>query len=137
MRHRAKFWADRSSCCRGMAEFLFSGCIPLSPLLPCDNCVILTGALPNTTQNATKNAAELVSYDLIKETLVLRLRLMNDNWSCRMLSAFGAGFCATCVASLVDVVKTRYISSSLRVYTGALYCTASMLRERDHRFKNS
>lgn len=88
------------------------------------------GALPNITRNAIVNAAELVSYDLIKETLVLRRRLMNDNWLCHMLSAFGAGFCATCVASPVDVVKTRYMNSSPGVYRGALHCAASMLRER-------
>ena len=76
------------------------------------------------------NAAELVSYDLIKETLVVRRRLMNDDWACHLVSAFGAGFCATCVASPVDVVKTRYMNSSPGVYRGALHCAATMLRER-------
>ena len=75
------------------------------------------------------NAAELVSYDVIKETLVSR-RLMTDNWLCHLLSAFAAGFCATCVASPVDVVKTRYMNSTAGVYRGALHCAASMLRER-------
>jgi len=76
------------------------------------------------------NAAELVSYDVIKETLVLRRRLMTDDWPCHLLSAFGAGFCATCVASPVDVVKTRYMNSASGVYRGALHCAASMIRER-------
>lgn len=88
------------------------------------------GALPNITRNAIVNAAELVSYDIIKETLVLRRRLMNDDWPCHFVSAFGAGFCATCVASPVDVVKTRYMNSSAGVYRGALHCAASMLSER-------
>lgn len=89
-----------------------------------------TGALPNITRNAIVNAAELVSYDLIKETLVLRRRLMKDDWACHLVSAFGAGFCATCVASPVDVVKTRYMNSSPGVYRGAVHCAATMLRER-------
>ena len=88
-----------------------------------------TGALPNITRNAIVNAAELVSYDLIKETLVHR-RLMADSSLCHVVAAFGAGFCATCVASPVDVVKTRYMNSSAGVYRGALHCAASMLRER-------
>jgi len=92
--------------------------------------VVLAGALPNITRNAIVNAAELVSYDIIKETLVIRRRLMSDNWPCHFVSAFGAGFCATCVASPVDVVKTRYMNSSAGVYRGALHCAASMVRER-------
>lgn len=88
------------------------------------------GAMPNITRNAIVNAAELVSYDLIKETLVLRRRLMSDNSLCHVVSAFGAGFCATCVASPVDVVKTRYMNSASGVYRGALHCATSMLRER-------
>jgi len=92
--------------------------------------VVRAGALPNITRNALVNAAELVSYDVIKETLTVRRRLMTDSPACHVVSAFSAGFCATCVASPVDVVKTRYMNSAPGVYRGALHCTAAMMRER-------
>jgi len=88
------------------------------------------GALPNITRNAIVNAAELVSYDIVKETLVQRRRLMADDWPCHLVSAFAAGFCATCVVSPVDVVKTRYMNSAPGVYRGALHCASRMIRER-------
>ena len=91
--------------------------------------MIYTGVLPNITRNAIVNAAELVSYDLIKEA-ILRHDLLTDNWPCHFVSAFGAGFCTTCVASPVDVVKTRYMNSAAGVYRGSLHCAVTMYRER-------
>lgn len=88
-----------------------------------------TGVLPNITRNAIVNAAELVSYDLIKEA-ILRRRLLTDNWPCHFVSAFGAGFCTTCVASPVDVVKTRYMNSPAGVYRGSIQCAVTMYKER-------
>ncbi|KFO97910.1 Mitochondrial uncoupling protein 3 [Calypte anna] len=64
------------------------------------------GTLPNIARNAVINCGELVTYDLIKDAL-LREHLMTDNVPCHFVAAFGAGFCATVVASPVDVVKNR------------------------------
>ena len=89
---------------------------------------LATGVLPNITRNAIVNAAELVSYDLIKESILSR-RLMSDNMPCHFVSAFGAGFCTTVVASPVDVVKTRFMNSPPGVYTGAFNCAVLMYRE--------
>lgn len=86
------------------------------------------GVIPNITRNAIVNAAELVSYDMIKEA-ILKRDLMSDNMPCHFVSAFGAGFCTTVVASPVDVVKTRYMNSAKGVYRGALSCAATMWRE--------
>jgi len=86
------------------------------------------GVLPNITRNATVNAAELVAYDIVKES-ILRRRLMTDNMPCHFVSAFGAGFCATVVASPVDVVKTRYMNSAKDIYRGATHCAVVMYRE--------
>ncbi|XP_022245178.1 mitochondrial uncoupling protein 2-like [Limulus polyphemus] len=86
------------------------------------------GTLPNVTRNAVVNASELVAYDLIKEFIIER-HLMTDNVPCHFVSAFGAGFCATVVASPVDVVKTRYMNSWQGQYTGALDCAMKMFKE--------
>lgn len=43
------------------------------------------------------------------------------------MAAFGAGFCATVVASPVDVVKTRYMNSRPGQYKNALNCMLTMV----------
>lgn len=68
------------------------------------------GLGPNVARNSVVNAAELVCYDTIKD-LLIKNRLMTDNLSCHFTAAFGAGFCATVVASPIDVVKTRIMNS--------------------------
>ncbi|XP_043917553.1 mitochondrial brown fat uncoupling protein 1 [Protopterus annectens] len=84
------------------------------------------GTLPNVTRNAIVNCSELVTYDIIKET-ILKHRLLTDNLPCHFVSAFGAGFCTTVVASPVDVVKTRYMNSPPGQYKSALNCAWTML----------
>ncbi|CAI9617591.1 unnamed protein product [Staurois parvus] len=84
------------------------------------------GTLPNVTRNAIVNCTELVTYDLIKEAL-LNHKLMTDNLPCHFVSAFGAGFCTTVIASPVDVVKTRYMNSPPGQYKSALNCSWTML----------
>ncbi|MGH0128469.1 UNVERIFIED_CONTAM: hypothetical protein FKN15_034927 [Acipenser sinensis] len=83
------------------------------------------GTLPNITRNAIVNATELVTYDIIKET-ILKYKLLTDNLPCHFFSAFGAGFCTTVVASPVDVVKTRYMNSPLGQYKSAINCAWTM-----------
>ncbi|XP_067899535.1 dicarboxylate carrier UCP2-like isoform X2 [Heterodontus francisci] len=84
------------------------------------------GTFPNIARNAIVNCSELVTYDLLKET-ILRNKLLTDDLPCHFLSAFGAGFCATVAASPVDVVKTRYMNSAPGQYKSALSCAWSML----------
>eukprot|EP00062_Callorhinchus_milii_P012601 gi/632959819/ref/XP_007895843.1/ PREDICTED: mitochondrial brown fat uncoupling protein 1 isoform X1 [Callorhinchus milii] len=84
------------------------------------------GTFPNITRNAIVNCSELVTYDIIKDT-ILKNKLMTDNLPCHFLSAFGAGFCTTVIASPVDVVKTRYMNSSPGQYKSALNCAWTML----------
>lgn len=45
------------------------------------------------------------------------------------MAAFGAGFCATVVASPVDVVKTRYMNASPGKYRNALSCLLALLKQ--------
>ncbi|XP_036282715.1 mitochondrial uncoupling protein 3 [Pipistrellus kuhlii] len=84
------------------------------------------GTFPNITRNAIVNCAEMVTYDIIKEKL-LDYHLLTDNFPCHFVSAFGAGFCATVVASPVDVVKTRYMNSLPGQYRSPLDCMLKMV----------
>ncbi|KAL3996604.1 mannosyl-oligosaccharide alpha-1,3-glucosidase [Sarotherodon galilaeus] len=84
------------------------------------------GTLPNITRNALVNCTELVTYDLIKEA-ILRHKLLSDNLPCHFVSAFGAGFVTTVIASPVDVVKTRYMNSPPGQYKSAINCAWTML----------
>lgn len=86
------------------------------------------GILPNISRNAIVNASELVAYDLIKEK-VLRSGMLRDTFPCHVVSAFGAGFVTTCVASPVDVVKTRYMNSQAGQYKSAISCAGKMFKE--------
>ncbi|XP_071669114.1 putative mitochondrial transporter UCP3 isoform X1 [Patagioenas fasciata] len=113
------------------------------------------GTLPNIARNAIVNCGELVTYDLIKDAL-LRAQLMTgedgvgtgtqpgavpvpaalkprlcptDNVPCHFVAAFGAGFCATVVASPVDVVKTRYMNAGPGQYRNVLSCLLALLMQ--------
>ncbi|XP_029353862.1 mitochondrial brown fat uncoupling protein 1 [Echeneis naucrates] len=84
------------------------------------------GTLPNITRNALVNCTELVTYDLIKEA-ILKHNLLSDNLPCHFVSAFGAGFVTTVIASPVDVVKTRYMNSPPGQYKSAINCAWTMM----------
>ncbi|XP_074391606.1 putative mitochondrial transporter UCP3 [Zonotrichia albicollis] len=53
----------------------------------------------------------------------------SHNVPCRFVAAFGAGFCATEVASPVDVVKTRCMNGSPGQYRNALSCLLALLMQ--------
>lgn len=53
--------------------------------------------------------------------------LPTDNLPCHFVSAFGAGFVTTVIASPVDVVKTRYMNSPPGQYKSAINCAWTML----------
>ena len=57
-----------------------------------------TGLGPNVVRNSVMNAAELASYDQIKESL-LATGLFVDDVKCHIASGLGAGFVATCIGS--------------------------------------
>nr|XP_023906775.1 mitochondrial uncoupling protein 1-like isoform X2 [Quercus suber] len=62
-----------------------------------------TGVGPNVARNAIINAAELASYDQVKQT-ILKIPGFTDNVFTHLLSGLGAGFVAVCIGSPVDVV---------------------------------
>ncbi|XP_015235172.1 PREDICTED: mitochondrial uncoupling protein 2-like [Cyprinodon variegatus] len=84
------------------------------------------GMSPNIARNAIVNCTELVTYDFIKDFLLMSTP-MSDNLPCHFVSAFGAGLCTTVIASPVDVVKTRYVNSAPGQYSGALSCAGAMI----------
>lgn len=86
------------------------------------------GLGPNVVRNSTVNAAELVCYDTIKDLLIKKLGFQ-DNLICHFNSAFGAGFCATVVASPIDVVKTRIMNSTAGQYSGMIDCARKLVNE--------
>ena len=86
------------------------------------------GLLPNVVRNSLVNAAEMVTYDMMKEAILAR-RLLADDVACHVTAAFASGFFATVVSSPVDVMKTRYVNAESGVYRCAMHCARCMYRE--------
>ena len=80
------------------------------------------------TRNSITNAAELVSYDMMK-SFILRNHILKDNFPCHFLCGFGAGFFATIIASPVDVVKTRTMNAHPGPQAGAFSIAYAILKE--------
>lgn len=70
-----------------------------------------TGLGPNIARNAIINAAELASYDQVKQT-VLQIPGFTDGAFTHVLAGLGAGFFAVCIGSPIDVVKSRMMGDS-------------------------
>ncbi|CAN4128371.1 unnamed protein product [Withania somnifera] len=78
-----------------------------------------TGIVPNIARNAIINAAELASYDHLKE-IILKLPGVTDSVLTHLLAGLGAGFFAVSIGSPVDVVKSRMMGDS--VYRNTFDC---------------
>ncbi|PNY08501.1 mitochondrial uncoupling protein 3-like, partial [Trifolium pratense] len=70
-----------------------------------------TGLGPNIARNAIINAAELASYDQVKQT-ILKIPGFIDNAFTHLLAGLGAGLFAVFIGSPVDVVKSRMMGDS-------------------------
>ncbi|CAI0462192.1 unnamed protein product [Linum tenue] len=70
-----------------------------------------TGLGPNIARNAIINAAELASYDEVKQT-ILRIPGIRDGVLTHILAGLGAGFFAVSIGSPIDVVKSRMMGDS-------------------------
>lgn len=84
-----------------------------------------TGLGPNIARNAIINAAELASYDEVKQTL-LQIPGFTDTIFTHLLAGLGAGFFAVCIGSPVDVVKSRMMGDS--IYKSTLDCFIRTLK---------
>ncbi|KAF2535301.1 hypothetical protein F2Q70_00005481 [Brassica cretica] len=78
-----------------------------------------TGLGPNIARNAIVNAAELASYDQIKET-IMKIPGFGDSVLTHLLASLAAGFFAVCIGSPVDVVKSRMMGDS--TYRNTIDC---------------
>ncbi|GAX85450.1 hypothetical protein CEUSTIGMA_g12866.t1 [Chlamydomonas eustigma] len=86
------------------------------------------GLGPNVARNAIINAAELASYDQVKQSL-LATGVFTDNIVTHILSGLGAGFFAVCLGSPVDVVKSRVMGDKVGRFNGVLDCFMKTARE--------
>eukprot|EP00210_Caulerpa_lentillifera_P008247 g7872.t2 len=86
-----------------------------------------TGLGPNMARNAIINAAELASYDQIKQSL-LSTGFFKDNVITHLFAGLGAGFFAVCIGSPVDVVKSRIMGDQKGLYKGVLDCFVKTFR---------
>ncbi|KDP46564.1 hypothetical protein JCGZ_08536 [Jatropha curcas] len=84
-----------------------------------------TGLGPNIARNAIINAAELASYDQVKQT-ILQIPGFMDNVFTHLLAGLGAGFFAVCIGSPIDVVKSRMMGDSS--YKSTLDCFIKTLK---------
>ncbi|KAI8573972.1 hypothetical protein RHMOL_Rhmol01G0317800 [Rhododendron molle] len=84
-----------------------------------------TGLGPNIARNTIINAAELASYDQVKQTL-LQIPGFTDSAFTHLLAGLGAGLFAVCIGSPVDLVKSRMMGDS--IYKSTLDCFIRTLK---------
>lgn len=84
-----------------------------------------TGLGPNLARNAIINAAELASYDQMKQT-ILKIPGFMDNIFTHLLAGLGAGLFAICIGSPIDVVKSRMMGDS--TYKNTIDCFFKTLK---------
>ncbi|KAK7817535.1 mitochondrial uncoupling protein 2 [Quercus suber] len=84
-----------------------------------------TGLGPNVARNAIVNAAELASYDQVKQ-MILNIPGFMDNILTHLLAGLGAGFFAVCIGSPVEVVKSRMMGDS--TYKNTVDCFIKTLK---------
>lgn len=85
------------------------------------------GTAPNIARNCIINVGETVVYDAAKDGLISSGYFV-DGIPCHFTAAVTAGFCATVLASPVDVIKTRFMNSPKGRYRGAMQCALETLR---------
>lgn len=85
------------------------------------------GIQPNILRNIFVNIGEMASYDQFKQLFLAYTRIQ-DSMPLHFICGFLAGFVAAVIASPVDVVKTRLMSSP-DSYSGVVNCFTRMVAE--------
>ncbi|XP_061536375.1 mitochondrial brown fat uncoupling protein 1 isoform X2 [Phycodurus eques] len=103
-----------------------TGAMAVSFAQPTDVVKVRFQAQMNLDGVARRYSGTMQAYRHIFRNEGLR-GLWKDNLPCHFVSAFGAGFVTTVIASPVDVVKTRYMNSPPGQYRSAINCAWTML----------
>ena len=83
---------------------------------------------PNIIRNSIINAAEIATFDQVKE-MILQRNLLEDGIPCHLVSSAVAGFTACIVGSPVDVLKTRLMNAKVGEYSGVVDCVVKTWKE--------
>jgi len=88
--------------------------------------------MPNIFRNAIINAAELATYDEVKQLLFMAGFMDNPGTHC--FAAFVTGFFVAFIGSPLDVVRTRILHGALEpsggfYYQGMVHCFLKMFYE--------
>ncbi|XP_070834901.1 mitochondrial brown fat uncoupling protein 1 isoform X1 [Chaetodon auriga] len=103
-----------------------TGAMAVSFAQPTDVVKVRFQAQTNLDGVARRYSGTMQAYKHIFQNEGIR-GLWKDNLPCHFVSAFGAGFVTTVIASPVDVVKTRYMNSPPGQYKSAINCAWTML----------
>jgi len=71
------------------------------------------GVGPNIVRNSIINAAELATYDQVKQ-MILAAKMMEDDLKLHFTCGITAGFVATVCGSPADVIKTRVMNQKVK-----------------------
>ncbi|XP_062366918.1 putative mitochondrial transporter UCP3 isoform X2 [Cinclus cinclus] len=116
----------------GTSTRLLAGCttgaVAVAFAQPTDVVKVRFQACGALADSARRYSSTVDAYRTIAREEGIR-GLWRDNVPCHFVAAFGAGFCATVVASPVDVVKTRYMNASPGQYRNALSCLLALLMQ--------
>lgn len=85
------------------------------------------GVEANIVRNSIINAAELATYDQMKK-LILGSKIFDDNIYCHFFASLVTGFTASLVGNPVDVVKTRIMGDTKKLYHGTINCFTTTLK---------
>ncbi|KAJ7553433.1 hypothetical protein O6H91_06G097600 [Diphasiastrum complanatum] len=92
-----------------------------------------TGCGPTVQRAMIVTAAQLATYDQIKETLISH-NITNDGFATHVTASFSAGLVASVASNPIDVVKTRIMNMNVveggeePPYKGALDCAIKTVR---------
>ncbi|XP_044878133.1 mitochondrial uncoupling protein 3-like isoform X2 [Mauremys mutica] len=125
-----QFYTSTGSENAGVLTRLLAGCttgaMAVTCAQPTDVVKVRFQAHVRLTDGTKKYNGTVDAYKTIAKEEGVR-GLWKDTFPCHFIAAFGAGFCATVVASPIDVVKTRYMNSTHGQYRNAFNCMLTMV----------
>lgn len=91
-----------------------------------------TGSAPTVTRAMLVTAAQLATYDQIKDTIAQN-RVVPEGLATQVVASVGAGVLASVASNPIDVVKTRVMNMKVAAgeappYKGALDCAVKTVR---------